>query len=154
MPSRPLDPFKNWLCSKSYSSTTIRNYLADVNKYLDQLPTLDRLFDETALSTYLNQLTNSPTEAGKNYARRALASLSKFCQFAIDQRLITTNPISKINHQSASQTASTAGRSFHSLDDLLSSFKTYLLNHHKSESTITNYINDCQQFINFCLNKN
>lgn len=137
-----LATFKNWLSSKSYSDSTLRNYLSDVNKYLSQLSSPDLAFDETSLSRYLNELSDLPDQVGKKYAPRALASLSKFCQFALDQRLISVNPMRNIAHSSTDKPS-------YALDTLLADYKSYLVNHHKSESTITNYINDIKQFINY-----
>ena len=134
-----LTPFKKWLQNKSYSDPTVRNYLADVNKYLAATSDND-IFSSSSLSAYINQLTP------KSYAQRALASLSKFCQYALDQKIITTSPIRDL-------TRSTDNSSL-AFDDLLTDFKSSLSKHHKSESTITNYINDIKQFISYCQEQN
>lgn len=154
------DSFKNWLRSKSYSKSTILNYLADVNKYLmfvgadpsvcpnqfselhpiatSMTPCDDAfIFLESSLSVYLNQL--SP----KSYKSRALASLSKFCQFALDQHIISTNPLKNIIQNKGNLSNS----SIETVDEILTAFKIYLKKHNKSDSTVTNYINDIKQFI-------
>ena len=122
-----LTSFKTWLVNKKYSTSTVRNYLSDVHKYISSIPTTSSsdVFSESSFSAYASSLSD------KSYAPRALASLNKFCQFAIDQRIISTNPINN------------------TFSAILLEFKNYLANHHKSDSTITNYLNDIKQFINY-----
>ena len=141
-----LASFKNWLRSKSYSDSTTRNYLADVNKYLSSFGNLTLeisnsvIFQESSLSSYLNQISD------KTFAARSLASLSKYCQFALDQKIISSNPIKNlIDSRGVINHAPTK-----SITEILSDFKTNLINHHKTDNTVNNYLNDIKQFINYC----
>lgn len=136
-----LDGFRQWLKSKNYSSSTTRNYLVDVNKFL-QFSHLDKL-DELSnfqLENYLKTISSDP-----NYSRY-LSSLNKFFDFALDQNLVSENPLKKIlkrNDQSVCKPSL-------SIENLVSQYKQHLELKHKSSTTIKNYINDIQQYLNFC----
>jgi len=129
--------FRAWLSNRHYSDSTIRNYLVDINKYLASAGD-NLLFSSTTLQNYLQTLSSHP-----NFPR-AQASLKKFFQFALDQKLIDQNPFKKAlrfvradPHASPSQ------------ESLISAFQTYLEKKNKTPTTIKNYINDIQQFINW-----
>lgn len=129
--------FRAWLTNRHYSDSTIRNYLVDINKYIgfagDNL-----LFSSTTLQNYLQTLSSHP-----NFPR-AQASLKKFFQFALDQKLIDQNPFKKALRSVR------ADRSVcPSIDSLIPAFQTYLEKKNKTPATIKNYINDIQQFINW-----
>ncbi|HPT66160.1 MAG TPA: site-specific integrase [Candidatus Woesebacteria bacterium] len=130
--------YQNWLLSKSYSDATIRNYLTDLRKYFlftnqseDQLT--DQIFDQDNLISYFQNINQD-----QNY-KRFLASLSKFFQFALDQHLISENPFSnalKIQPET-------------NLQEVIDQYQQQLEANKFSISTIRNYINDIQQFINW-----
>ena len=95
-----LPQFKLWLQEKNYSGNTSRNYLADLGKYLEyvnhlpQSVSLDisqknvvHILSPEIIKLYVSYLT------GKNNSSRYLASLNQFCQFALDQNLISQNPL-------------------------------------------------------------
>jgi len=121
--------FRSWLTAADLSPSTVRNYVADLNKYLSTVSE-SQIFSPPSINAYISQITGQ-----KNY-RRQLASLAKFCQFALDQHYIDSNPI----HASAGS---------YSFDSLLSEFNTYLQSHQASPSTIKNYINDLRQYLDF-----
>ena len=141
-----LPQFKIWLQTKGYSSSTSRNYLVDLGKYLNYINHLPQTIslDPTATATP-HLLTPSILNlyvsylSGKNNASRYLASLNRFRQFALDQHLITQNPLKAI-HRSPSTP---------SLSELVSLYQQHLTSHHAPSSTIRNYINDLQQYINW-----
>jgi site-specific recombinase XerD len=141
-----LPQFKIWLQTKGYSDSTSRNYLVDLGKYLNyvnhlpQTISLDpdtpsgiHIFSPDILSLYVSYLS------GKNNASRYLASLHRFCQFALDQHLISTNPLKNI-HQAPPAP---------NLSDLVNLYEQYLTKHHAPLSTIRNYINDLHQYISW-----
>ena len=138
-----IESFKNWLRSKGFSESTIANYVADMTKYL-HFVTLSEVegseLTENTISQYLNQL--SP----KSYTSRALASLNKFCQFALDQKIISANPMKNVVIPSSGN----GSQPFPSTESLLADFKLFLEKHNKRTNTINNYINDLRQFINYC----
>ena len=130
--------YQKWLRSKSYSDATVRNYLVDLKKYflftnpdLDQIT--DKIFDQNNLASYFQNINQDP-----NY-KRFLASLSKFFQFALDQHLISINPFAKaLKNQPETD-----------LQDAIKLYQQHLEAKKFSVSTIKNYINDIQQFINW-----
>lgn len=135
-------PFRLWLQSKNYSSSTIRNYLMDLNKYLASPLVKGGSrgdFDPKNLSSYLSSISSDP-----NYHRH-LSSLNKYFQFALDQKLIDSNPLKK----ALLSTAKADSNTHPSLESLLLSYQAYLQAHHSSNSTIRNYINDLKQYINW-----
>jgi site-specific recombinase XerD len=136
-PTKITDHFRSWLKARNYSSSTIRNYLVDVNKYLATIPSSD-VYSTTALSHYLSTLDDP------SYLRRSLASLNKLCQFGLDQNYIRQNPIKKYRQQ-LSQVPQA------DLQDILNQYETYLNKKKRSSSTIRNYLNDLQQYINWLL---
>ena len=125
-----LNSFKSWLISKSYSSSTVRNYLADVNRYLNY--TNDNIFSPDSVSQYLNTIQKDPN------INRYLSSLSKFFQFAIDQHLVSIDPL-KVAQKPKTSTPT----------DILADYQSFLSKKHFSASTIKNYLNDIQQFIDW-----
>ena len=129
-----LNSFKSWLISKSYSSSTIRNYLSDVNRYLTSVS--DNIFFPDSVSQYLLTIQKDSN------INRYLSSLSKFFQFAIDQHLISTDPL-KIAQKPKTSTPA----------DILADYQSFLSKKHFSPSTIKNYLNDIQQFIDWNQNK-
>lgn len=128
--------FRDWLRSKNYSDSTIRNYLVDVGHYLRS--TIHDPFSPDSISQYLKS-----TAADPNYPRH-LSSLSQFFQYALDQQLIKVNPL----HQAKKSLHPAPPKS--DIHHLISTFQAYLEKHHHSPSTIRNYINDLQQYISFC----
>ena len=126
-----LDSLKKWLISKNYSSSTIRNYLSDINAYFDFIKDSNP-FSPEIVSSYLQTIKKNSAYS------RYLSSLSKFFQFTIDQKIISTNPLKK------AQKTKTPTPS-----DILTDYQSYLSKKHFSSATIKNYLNDIQQFINW-----
>jgi len=132
------DPFKAWLVSKNYSSSTIRNYLSDVNAYFQFIENCklkienSNLFSPDTVNLYLKKI-----DKDSNYSRY-LSSLSKFFQFSLDQKIISTNPLKKAK-QPKTPTP----------NDILKDYQSYLSKKHFSVATIKNYLNDIQQFIDW-----
>lgn len=136
--SRITNSYRAWLVSKSYSNSTIRNYLSDLYTYFDSVGN-NNPFDSQVISAFINKIS-----ANSNY-RRYLASLSSFCQFALDQKLVDHNPLKKIRRSPASPPPPTT-------DALISQFATYLSAHHATPSTVKNYISDLRQYISWADN--
>jgi len=134
--------FRDWLKSQNYSSSTTRNYLVDINKYLSHLSTnsesttLSSIFSLSSLKDYLD-LIEDP-----KYKGRSLSSLNKFSLFALSQNYINSNPIKKYRRLSQST------KNF-DIENLLDTYKDYLIKKKRSPSTVRNYINDLQQYINW-----
>ena len=137
-----VNSYKLWLQSKSYSDATIRNYLVDLRKYFsftnpDSDQITDKIFNQDNLSSYFQNINQD-----QNY-KRFLASLSKFFQFALDQGLISTNPLkAALRNKKPSS------------DEIINQYSQYLNKKHFSQSTIKNYLNDIKQFIDWSKNYN
>lgn len=152
-----LASFQSWLGQHGYSVATVRNYLVDVNKYLEfasqtasiEPDSLDTnyplIFSSDLLSVYIDQLT------GNTNSQRYLASLNTFCQFAVDQHLISSNPVTKIRKQSRKLTIANPISELR-LQKL--SFGGSLTKHNYPEVTIRNYLNDVEQYINWLETQN
>lgn len=141
MTAQIFDSYQNWLKAKSYSSATIRNYLVDLRKYFlftnrdsDQIS--DNIFNSDNLSSYFQNINQD-----QNY-KRFLASLSKFFQFALDQKLISKSPFKEAlkNNQEIKG---------HDIPSAIKLYQQQLMTKKSSSSTIRNYINDIHQFINW-----
>lgn len=133
--------FSFWLNSKSYSSSTVRNYLSDVNAYINfirnsklEIRNLS-IFSSDAVSSYLHTIQKNPAYS------RYLSSLSKFFQYALDQNLIKIDPLKQAQKVKKPST-----------DDILSDYQSFLTKKHFSVSTIRNYLNDLRQFIDWSKN--
>jgi site-specific recombinase XerD len=129
-----LNSFSHWLVSKKYQTNTIRNYLSDLHLFFSQ--NKNELSLES-ISLVLNQ------SIGEKDNSRQLASIAKFCQFATDQQLISTNLFAQAKKHFKRAKSVTA-------DSLLSSFLGYLRQQGKTDSTIKNYQSDLKQFFYFC----
>lgn len=147
-----LASYQSWLGQRGYSPATIRNYLVDINKYLDfashsasvEPESLDSnyplIFSDDLLLAYINQLSTNTSSP------RYLASLNTFCQFATDQHLIKSNPVTKIRKKSHCQTTTNPIIELHAHK---LSFGDYLNKHNYPEVTVRNYLNDVDQYINW-----
>ena len=131
--------FSHWLSAKSYSSSTIRNYLSDINRYFQFIENcklkIENLnpFSPDSISAYLETI-----KSDSNYSRY-LSSLSKFFQYALDQNLVKTDPLKQAQKVKKP-----------SIDIIVANYQSFLTKKHFSTSTIRNYLNDLRQYIDFC----
>ena len=132
-----LNSFRPWLTANGYSASTVANYLSDIEKFFKYANDNALNFNKDTITGYIAQI------ADKNYSGRALASLNKFCQFALDQKIVSVNPLASSSHVRASLVP------VPSLEDLILAFQKHLESHHKTPATIKNYINDLHQFIDW-----
>lgn len=143
-------PFRFWLINRKYSPSTIKNYLSDINSYLNfikntpQTTNINDFFDQQTISSYLTTLTNNSSY------KRYLASLNKFCQFALDQKIISSNPIAKIRKTNFTEYTKDK---LTSTNDIINKFNLYLKQQNKSNSTIKNYLVDIGQFLAWAENE-
>lgn len=135
-----LEIFKLWLKTKNYTPSTIRNYLVDLKKYL-LFADNQNIFLETTFSNYLSQISK------ENNCQRQLASLNKFCQFAIDQKMISFNPLKKLRSSNQNNISS------NSLSSIIQQYQSYLFKKNFTQNSIKNYINDINQYITYYENK-
>lgn len=130
-----LETYSSWLKSQNYQNNTVRNYLLDLKVFLEGA---NQTLSEGSITDFIAK------DSGQNNHSRHLASISKFCQFALDQQLITDNPftLAKKHANNPSPTRD--------LDLLLTQFAQSLARDHKSPITIKNYLGDIRQYIHFC----
>jgi len=143
-----LAPFQSWLGQHRYSVATVRNYLLDVSKYLEfvsktvpvESNDYSLILSIDLISSYIKQLS------GNSNSQRYLASLNTFCQFAVDQHLISSNPITKIRNVSRKTITQNPLQELrrHKL-----SFGESLSKHNYPEVTVRNYLNDVEQYISW-----
>ena len=133
--------FSHWLSAKSYSSSTIRNYLSDINAYINYFRNSNLeirnlgIFSSDVVSSYLQTIQKNPAYS------RYLSSLSKFFQYALDQNLIKIDPLKQAQKVKKP-----------SIDDIVTNYQSFLTQKHFSTSTIRNYLNDLRQFIDWSTN--
>lgn len=127
-----LTSFRQWLITRRYSDSTLRNYLADTNRYLFFIQN-QKPFSSESISAYFSYISKDPN------SKRYLASLNLFCQFALDQQLISHNPLKKFKKQLHRAPQLT-------LDSLLQQYQSYLEKHKVAQVTIKNYLNDLKQY--------
>ena len=131
--------FSHWLSAKSYSSSTIRNYLSDINAYINYFRNSNLeirnlgIFSSDVVSSYLQTIQKNPAYS------RYLSSLSKFFQYALDQNLIKIDPLKQAQKVKKP-----------SIDDIVANYQSFLTKKNFSTSTIRNYLNDLRQYIDFC----
>lgn len=136
-----LNRFNLWLKSKSYSSSTIRNYLSDINAYINYFRNSNLeirnlgIFSSDVVSSYLQTIQKNPAYS------RYLSSLSKFFQYALDQNLIKIDPLKQAQKVKKP-----------SIDDIVADYQSFLTKKNFSTSTIRNYLNDLRQFIDWSTN--
>lgn len=138
----PTSSFKSWLVSKNYSSSTIRNYLADINNFFSfslrsNIYDLTSIFSSDTVSSYLQTIKKNPAYP------RYLSSLSKFFQFTQDQGLTKTNPLKAALRDKKP-----------SSDEIINQYSEYLVKKKFSQATVKNYLNDIRQFIDWSTNNN
>jgi len=147
-----LPAFKLWLITKKYSSATIRNYLVDISKFFDYLRYLPQpvsfnspadtnyFLSPRVIALYLKKISPNPNSA------RYLSSLNRFCLFAIDQHLISVNPL-KIARKKLRSSSNNSPLS--DIDNLINIYQKYLSKQKTAPATIKNYINDLKQYISW-----
>ncbi|MBU4430598.1 site-specific integrase, partial [Patescibacteria group bacterium] len=136
--------FRLWLHSRHYSNSTVLNYISDTKKYLHWLQKQPqpnqshhhpcKFFSLNLVIAYISKISNKKSNT------RYLASLSLFCQFALDQNIVSTNPYKKAIKSIKQDKPN-------NISSLLNHYKTYLITTKKSPVTIRNYLADIRQFI-------
>jgi site-specific recombinase XerD len=139
-----IEHFKLWLKSKKYNAGTIRNYICDVNKYIRftqsnqyRLSVTDSyIFSAIALKNYVLFIGNQKNRL------RYLTSLAKLSQFAFEKGIISENVFRTVRRQVLHHKNT-------DFDQIVQMYQNTLKHQKKTKTTIKNYINDIQQFINW-----
>jgi len=147
--------FKNYLQIQKASPVTTKNYLIDINHFLDWLAqktgvkyqivgkAIFGLFTEETLNEYkADQLTQKIPLSTLN---RHLSALRKFGQFGIASGWLKENPANKIINPNSES-------SFNAKDQgikILADFQKQLEREKASSLTIKNYLSDLRHFLNW-----
>jgi len=145
--------FKNYLQIQKASPVTIKNYLVDINHFLEWLAqktgvkhqivgkAIFGLFTEETLNEYkADQLKQKIPLVTLN---RRLSSLRKFGQFGKSQGWLQKNPAEKVtNIQSTSKESKPTF-------EVLANFQKQLQKEKVSPLTIKNYLSDLRHFLSW-----
>ena len=143
--------FKNYLIIKKNSPVTAKNYLADINHFLNWLAkktgvkyqivgkAIFGLFTEETLDEYKTDLLKNKTPLST--LNRRLSALRKFGQFGKEQGWLTEIP--KIKNIISIPKEDKYPPS----EKVLESFQQYLLKEKISHLTVKNYLSDLRHFL-------
>lgn len=173
-----INNFKSYLSKKKLSKKSIKNYVSDVRRFLKWLqtmkqshsaPTSPRLreasrdkwnnetmgqWDKNQFTTYRSHLLDS--KAPVKTINRHLSSLRQFGDFLVKTNLVTNNPTKGLESVKSPKSGSTlsATLSLATKEKILEEFKQALEIRRLSKKTITNYISDISQFLEFLNSRN
>lgn len=144
--------FKLYLKTQKISSVTARNYLADINHFLEWLAqktgihyqiagrAIFGLFTKETLNEYkTDQVANTPLAT----INRRLSALRKFGQFGQKQGWISENPAEKVANATSADSRQQAVDS----EKILGNFQKHLVREKVSPITIKNYLSDLRHFL-------
>jgi len=147
--------FKNYLLVQKNSSVTAKNYVADLNHFLNWLDSktgikhqivgkgIFSLFTKETLEEYKTDLLAD--EAPLATLNRRLSTLRKFGQFGLSQGWLKNNPALKMANATFQETkidSEVGGK-------LLEGFQKQLEKEKVSPITIKNYLSDLKHFLNW-----
>lgn len=140
--------FSQYLQLQGASKATIKNYRADLGKFVEWYENKFKQFTPSALTIQIillykkEQSQKQEAFSGLSYrsVERYFSTLRKFCSFLKAQRIIEQSPFEqiKIEEQKNQESADTWK---------LKKFKSQLYQENLSKLTIKNYINDIHQFV-------
>ena len=153
--------FKNYLKVQRVSAVTAKNYLADINQFLQWLAQKTGIKHQIAGKAIFGLFTAETIEEYKtdqllqhtplSTINRRLSALRKFGQFGKERGWITDNPASKIanlhlrEEQKTPDSTSDGGRMDSS--EVLTDFQKHLEKERVSQITIKNYLSDLRHFL-------
>jgi len=148
--------FKNYLIIRKTSPVTAKNYLGDVNHFLNWLAketgvkyqivgkAIFGLFTEETLNQYKNNLLICKTPLST--LNRRLSALRKFGDFGKEQEWLKENPAEKIANATKSDLVFTTTNK-QSNDAILKKFSLHLEKEKVSPLTLKNYLSDLKHFL-------
>jgi site-specific recombinase XerD len=141
--------FKNYLLQQNLSPLSIKNYLADLNKFLNwfknNLKPLS--FSSANFQEYVQFLKERQISPAS--LTRYLSSLRQFGQFLVFSGKAKKNPAANL----ASTLLKSPGNNFTEIEELLAGFEKSLQQEKLSLVTIRNYLVDVRQFLNWYISK-
>jgi site-specific recombinase XerD len=148
--------FKNYLIIKKISPVTAKNYLVDVNHFLNWLAkktgvkhqivgkAIFGLFTEETLKEYKNDLLISKTPLST--LNRRLSALRKFGEFGKKQEWLKENEAEKVANAIKSDFI-ISSVSKQPNEEILGKFTQHLETEKVSSITIKNYLSDLKHFL-------
>lgn len=145
------ESYRAYLKTQGLSSATNKNYVADINHFLDWLYQKTHvhhrvaginilgLFTIETLEEYKANLTDQNTPLST--VNRRLSALRKFGQFAKTQGWINQNPVLKIKNVVVPESEQSVKQ------NLLARFQKSLEEEKVSKLTIKNYLSDLRHFL-------
>jgi len=146
-------PFITYLeTTRGLNPVSIKNYVSDFTQFAAwvEKTTGDNSFDTSKIDYQLienfkKQLLSK--EIAKSTVKRKLATLRAFCQFCLNQKIITVDPSLPVRNpiKKTSELEKTKR--------LASSFSTWLKAQGASKNTVKNYIADVKSYLNWAYEK-
>jgi len=148
--------FKNYLIIRKTSPVTAKNYLGDVNHFLNWLAketgvkyqivgkAIFGLFTEETLNEYKNNLLSCKTPLST--LNRRLSALRKFGEFGKEQEWLKENPAEKIANATKSDSVFTSPNKQPN-EAILEKFSLHLEKEKISPVTLKNYLSDLRHFL-------
>lgn len=146
--------FKIYLTENKQSSVTVKNYLADIRKFLGHF-----LNDKAVAEPYndldhkLGLLTTQNIKEYRNYLsslglskstiNRHLSSIRLFCSFLVEKKYLTTNPTNDVGNISIDETLDILALK----NTLISEFEKDLILENMDKTSIKNYLLDVAEFL-------
>jgi len=143
-------PFSSYLKSQSVSQNTLRNYLSDVNHFLNWLDNYESVLgsndaniiaqrvSETTFKKYKQFLIKNDTSTAT--INRRLSSLRQLSNFFISQGWVKNDQAKKITNVTTKKEVSLSSQ-------LITRFAKSLTKEGKSLSTIRNYLSDVRGYL-------
>ena len=131
--------FKSWLKDQSLSKNSIKNYTADVEKFLSwHKQTSQENLNSPVFETFRQTLLQEKTPMAT--ANRLLSSLRRFGKYLQKKGLTPQNPTLNLKNLTADELQTPPSKT------LFDQFENALLKEKLSPATIKNYLSDVQQF--------
>jgi site-specific recombinase XerD len=162
--------FKAYLLQKDLSSVSVKNYVSDINKFLNWcdighprggslLKTggtsgVNSIPNQEDFESYYNKITQNNTP-GRDVAcnvsttKRYLSSLKKFGQFLQDEYLLAKNPAIILEARKNSDMSAKAIN----LEKMLDAYRKSLEKDNAKPATIKNYLADTRQFLDWLVSQ-
>ena len=131
--------FKSWLKNQNLSKNSIKNYTADVEKFLSwHKQTSQKTFDSPVFEAFRQTLLQEKTPMAT--ANRLLSSLRRFGRYLEEKNITTQSPALNLKNLTADEIQTPPTQT------LFGQFENALLKEKLSPATIKNYLSDVQQF--------
>lgn len=148
--------FKAFLFSRKHTRSTVKNYTSDVSRFIKWYENkFNKSFNPSQTSSYIIKsylkesfaASDLPLTLSARSIDRHHASLKKFFNFLLTERIIEINPLSDDSGLNINSSAEKDDKS--SITLTLKQFKDHLYRRNCAKATIKNYILDIQHLISF-----